>query len=57
MEIDRDFWNDLKIEKDLISECSDIPVRVSLRERILRGVKNVFYNIYNYINSSNNSKI
>lgn len=55
MEIDKEFWNDLKIEKDLISECSDIPVRVSLRERIFGGIKNVFSYIYNYINSSNNS--
>lgn len=52
--IDKDFWNDLDIEKDLIEECMAPYRRRSLHESIIERIKNVliYFNscINNFIN-------
>lgn len=57
MEIDKEFWNDLDIEKDLISECVGLRYRVPIHLRMLKGARHVFYNIYSYIITCIISKI
>lgn len=56
MNIDKDFWFDLDMEKDLENrKGSGLRNRVPLH--FLKGAKYVFYNIYSYINRCIISKI